>query len=323
MLSSAEKRFEFVPFTNQILQLKTTKREGEKKIGEEMATFDNPANATYFLIGINEDIGPQANHGKPGSLGAFDALLDYFINIQSNEFLNGNNICILGQINQMYSHSSIDISRMMVQELDDFVEQLLHEYIPTNGIPIVIGGGHNNAYPLIKWSTKRLNQPINVINIDPHADMRPLEGRHSGNSFSYALNEKLIKKYHVIGLHQSYNSQYILDQLRANNCIYSFFDDYVQGNSFTEDLEGFFKSVSNDYYGIDLDMDAIEHMPSSAITPTGISIHQARKYVCQMAQSKNALYLHLPEASPIDKTKYLIGKTLAYLVSDFIKTNQG
>jgi formiminoglutamase len=152
--------------------------------------------------------------------------------------------------------------------------------------------------------------------------MRSLEGRHSGNSFSYAIHNGYLKQYHVIGLHQSYNSQYILDELRAKNCIYSFFDEYVQGNSFTEDLEGFFKSVNTDYYGVDLDMDAIEYMPSSAITPTGISIHQARKYVCQMAQSKNVLYLHLPEASPTDKSKYLIGKTLAYLVSDFIKTNQ-
>lgn len=320
--SSAEKRFEFVPFTHSVLQLKTSKRDGELKIGEQMATSENVSKEIYFLLGINEDIGPQANYGKPGSIGAFDAFMDYFANIQSNEFLDGKSICILGQVNQMYSHSSIDNSRLMVRELDDFIEYLLETLVPKGGIPIVIGGGHNNAYPLIKWSSKRLSQPINIINIDPHADMRPMEGRHSGNSFSYAIHEGFVKKYHIIGLHQSYNSQYILEQLRANNCLYSFFDDYVQGNSFTDDLEGFHKAVSSDFYGVDLDMDAIEHMPSSALTPTGISIHQARKYVCQMAKSSNVLYLHLPEAAPTEKTKYLIGKTLAYLVADFIKTNQ-
>lgn len=320
MLNSENKRFEFASFTQLTCEVKTAKREGEQKIGEKVTTFETVSpNVTFYLIGVNEDVGPQANYGNAGSIGAFDAFLDYFLNIQSNEFLSGDAVCVLGQINQLYSHSDIASSRLMVEELDAFLLDILTKYVPEGGIPVVIGGGHNNAYPLIKWASTQNKQAINVINLDPHADMRKLEGRHSGNSFSYAIHDGFLKQYHVVGLHQSYNSQYILDELRKNNCEISFFDDYVEGQSFTDDLERFYASVNETLYGIDLDLDAIENMPTSAVTPSGVTIHQARKYIRKMGNSEKALYLHLPEAAPIDKVKYVVGKTLAYFVSDFIK----
>lgn len=321
-MESKTKRFEFVPFTKAVLQRKTIVRKEETKLGERILTFEDSSKAKYFLLGINEDIGPQANFGKSGSLGAFDSFLDYFLNIQSNDLLVGDSVCVLGQINQMYSHEEVFKSRLMVEELDEFVESFLEKHLPKGGIPIVIGGGHNNAYPLIRFASNRLNKKINVINVDPHADLRPLEGRHSGNSFSYALRDGFLNKYHVMGLHESYNSNYILDVLKTNKCMYSFFDDYVRGESFSKDLERFFDSVKMEPYGLDLDLDSIENMPTSAITPSGISIQQARKYIAKMASDKNVQYFHLPEAAPVDKLKYLVGKTLAYFVSDFIKANQ-
>lgn len=55
--------------------------------------------------------------------------------------------------------------------------------------PIAIGGGHNNAYPMLKGYSLAKKEKINAINCDPHADFRALEGRHSGNGFSYAVND--------------------------------------------------------------------------------------------------------------------------------------
>ena len=70
---------------------------------------------------------------------------------------------------------------------------LLKIIIKAKKIPIIVGGGHNNAYGIIKGSALALNKKINVLNIDAHADFRPLEGRHSGNGFSYAFHEGFIK----------------------------------------------------------------------------------------------------------------------------------
>lgn len=323
-MESKGKRFELVLFNRTTLKQKLSIRAGEEKVGEKISTIEDIESQhkiRYVLLGINEDIGPQANYGKPGSLGAFDVFLDYFLNIQSNEHLNGSDILILGQVNQLFSHQSIEASRMMVEELDEFIFDILNQSVPEDAIPIVIGGGHNNAYPLIKWASSKLNSKINVINLDPHADLRRLEGRHSGNSFSYALNDGYIQTYHVVGLHQSYNSQYILDELEKNHCVYSYYEDYIQGTSYREDLNRFYDAVTQLPYGIELDLDAIENMPTSAMTPSGVSIQQSRRYLYKMGANKNALYLHLPEASPIDKLKYMVGKTLGYFVSDFIKAN--
>jgi formiminoglutamase len=42
-----------------------------------------------------------------------------------------------------------------------------------------------------------------------------------------------------------------------------------------------------------------------------------------MAKSRKVQYLHLPEAAPKnEKEEAIVGKTLAYLVTDFIKANQ-
>ena len=69
--------------------------------------------------------------------------------------------------------------------------------------PIIIGGGHNNAYGNIKGTSLAIGEPINVINFDAHSDFRPEEGRHSGNGFSYAYTEGFLNYYFI----QWYNFQ--------------------------------------------------------------------------------------------------------------------
>ena len=44
--------------------------------------------------------------------------------------------------------------------------------------PIIIGGGHNNCYPIIKALYPN-STPCCAINFDPHADFRAAEGRQA------------------------------------------------------------------------------------------------------------------------------------------------
>jgi formiminoglutamase len=85
-----------------------------------------------------------------------------------------------------------------VNKVDDEVEQLAKMITEAKKIPIVIGGGHNNTYPLIKGTAKGWHKAgviplaqINCINLDAHSDYRPMEGRHSGNAFRYAEEDGL------------------------------------------------------------------------------------------------------------------------------------
>ncbi len=315
------KSFEWVPMSESTLKKKVNVREGETKIGQriKMDIHKEDVAVRYVVIGICEDIGPQTNGGLPGAQKAYDAFINYFVNVQSNEFLNGESILLLGCIQTLVDFKNQQQGFELVEELDDFVRQVLTPYIAKKYIPIVIGGGHNNAFPLIKTVSQFLQKPIKVINLDPHADFRALEGRHSGNPFSYAYNQNWLSDYTVMGLHQSYNSQYLLDALRENEFKFTFWDDYVSGKSnFEDDLKQISEATQTEAFGLELDLDSIAYMPASAFTPSGVSLEMARKYIMTMAKLPHVKYLHLPEAAPKDEIAK-VGKALTYLVTDFIK----
>lgn len=315
--------FSFHKFSQSQLTEKVSKREGETKLGECISSAIN-SYTKYAVIGVCEDIGPQANLGNAGAKNAFDAFLLKFLNMQSNRFLNGNEIAILGIIEQTTPFESSESGRTRIEELDQLLSSILTPLYQQNITPIVIGGGHNNAYPLIQSFVKANNKKLDVINLDPHADCRALEGRHSGNPFSYALTNNFLNHYCVLGLHKAYNSEFIYQFLDNHHCTYTFFEDYIiNPKQFEVDIQSIIIR-SDEPIGIELDMDSIAHMPTSAYTPSGITVEIARKYICKLASSRRkTAYLHLPEAAPLTKEdEKVTGKSLAYLVYDFIQVNR-
>lgn len=312
--------FEFIACSREKLNALISFREGETKLGEKLVLLTNDWDkCTFHILGIEEDFGPQLNGGKPGSVNGFNAFLSRFVNVQSNQFLTGESICIHGTVRPL--SNKVDLNNGLIEDLDQLISDWALKIKRLKGIPIVIGGGHNNAFPLIKASFLNGNQAINVVNLDPHADTRRLEGRHSGNSFSYAIEAGYLSHYSVLGLHENYNNQYILDYLHEHKAFVSFYENWLEKPfKFQADIDWVFDHYYSKPIGIELDMDAISGMPSSAFTPSGISIEQARMYVRKMAGLAHVCYLHLPEAAPQnDHEMALVGKSLSYLVLDFIK----
>ena len=213
---------------------------------------------------------------------------------------------------------------MLTAEIDDLVLPIIQAIIEADMTPLVIGGGHNNAYPLLAGSALGLGRKrgINAINMDAHADFRALEGRHSGNGFSYAKERGYLQKYFAFGIHESYNSENMLIAMsNTRNVQYEMLEDITY-------LDKRLMEAINYVYdehvpcGIELDMDAIRLMPSSAISPSGFSLEQGRHFVRKCARSLKTAYLHLPEAAPeTEEEARLVGKALTYLVTDFIKAS--
>lgn len=311
--------FQFFPSTQEQLLNWTSVRQGETKLGQTIKTKVSQ-NTRFVILGIEESIGPQSNFGLPGSENAFSSYIRHFVNIQSNQFLVGNEICYIGSIRQTTEFSSVENGRIAIEELDTLVNDVLSSHINNSIIPIIIGGGHNNAYPIIKSMATIKSNKMDVINLDPHADCRSLEGRHSGNPFSYGLTEKLIETYTVLGLHMGYNSQFLLDFLKNNNCNFTLYDNYlIDRKQLLLDLQQAIDLTKNPV-GIELDMDAIAFMPSSAFSPSGWSVDEARAYIQTFAKSNKIAYLHLPEGAPTTtQEEKVVGKTLSYLVYDFIR----
>ncbi|MFM6925156.1 MAG: arginase family protein, partial [Ferruginibacter sp.] len=195
------------------------------KPGSEWPEVLKESDAKYVILGIPEDFGVKANYGTGGTETAWLSFLTSFLNIQSNDFLSGENILILGHFdfgdvkflieNNAYNpEEKIDAYRHALHIVDEEVENLLKVIASSKKIPIVIGGGHNNAYPIIKGVAKGLHKAdlvplsqINCINLDAHADYSVAAGRHSGNGFRYAEEDGYLGKYCMVGLHENYLSQ--------------------------------------------------------------------------------------------------------------------
>jgi len=321
------------------------KRAGEIKLGEKINVIeDNLKNslknsATQFvIIGIPEDIGVRANYGRGGANSAYKPALESFLNLQENDFLKGENILLAGEVFvddltktsqnlNTKTKSELDELRSLVSEIDNRVTKIIKQIVEANKIPIIIGGGHNNAYGNIRGTSEALNKKINVINCDPHLDFRTIEeGRHSGNGFSYAFTENYLEQYSVFAMHEQYNNQASIEQFKENpNQL--FFNTYEsifvkEDVDFKTALNNSIGFVKNNSCGIELDLDAITNVPTSAKTSSGISPLQARQFVYQCATQLNCAYFHIAEGAPIlshIKADNKTGKLIAYLISDFIK----
>lgn len=315
----------------------TRARPGEQKLGQTIhvaSSFDDLAQfkkqgSDFAIIAICEDIGPRANLGKGGANAGWDAFLSQFLNLQDNQFLRGASFVLMGKVNMDSTHSDPADLRQDVSKLDNIVQQLVSISLEHDLLPIVIGGGHNNAYPIIKASSQHHGLPLAVSNLDPHSDFRALEGRHSGNGFRYAYDEGALSHYTVVGLHEQKNNQESLDALKASNFPYFTIQDthWRRTLNFDQVLEetGKYLMHSGLPIGIEIDLDAVNQMPSSAITCAGVGVEDALYYLAQMASLPKVTYLHLAEGGPKtgDSAEHrTVGQLLAELVCLFVKQRQ-
>lgn len=313
-----------------------SRRKGETKFGEKLkfvGSLDELKNnpAKYVLLGIPEDIGVRANHGKPGTSRAWQSLLPALANIQVNRFNDPENLVLLGELDcKEFIEKAANIDKTdpnyliklgdLVKEIDLLVAELIERIISAGKIPIVIGGGHNNAYGNIKGAAKAIKNPVNVINIDAHTDLRQLEHRHSGNGFSYAIEGQFLCNYSVFGLHKNYTPEYIFKEMDFSETMnYQMAEDLLKfpdelNRRFQECLE----TVNNSKFGFELDCDAIADFPSSARSPAGFSVNQIRNFISMVSKDKNCCYFHICEAAPDHSGEAQVGKALSYFVSDFI-----
>ena len=315
------------------------KRAGETKFGEKIAFVENLEDlknhpAQYVLMGIPEDIGVRANYGKRGTSKAWEAALKSFLNIQQNNFADADNIILLGEINcdiqmQQAENMSEEDGHYaeklgeLVSQIDNKVSIIVKKIIESGKFPIIIGGGHNNSYGNLKGTSEALKNPVNCLNFDAHTDFRAAGHRHSGNGFSYAFEEGFLNNYFTFGLHRNYTSQYVFDRLKnhQDRIKFSLFEDIAINEklTFSEGVQEAELFVCNAPFGLELDLDAIEDMGSSAMTPGGFSINDARKFISYFSKKEHCVYFHICEGAPqLGNFPTQVGKTISFLISDAI-----
>lgn len=330
-------------FSSKDIEQNLSVRVGETKLGERMQyvqdctqdidTLLKKSDARYVILGIPEDIGVRANAGIGGTVTAWPAFVKSFLNIQVQTALSGNEILFLGNFDFTdwmiaSQQEPVDALRARVAAIDAEVFSIVKAIVNAGKFPIIIGGGHNNAYPIIKACATALQMPINCINCDAHSDFRVQEGRHSGNGFRYAKVEQYLNKYALLGLHENYNSSDVVATLHADPDIYiTWFEDIFirKKYSFEQAAKNCIDFCKERYCGIEIDLDAIAQSLASAASPSGIALNDIRTLIHLYAQQLPAVYLHLCESAyQLDNgiLDPLCGKRLSYLVSDFIKAHK-
>lgn len=328
---------------NQRVQLRLNEiKIGERihypKPDEEIFEFIKFSQPLFMMFGIPEDIGIKANFGRVGARDAWDIALNALLNAQHNKTCKGNYIGVLGtfdfsewqeEADQLDPKVPAERRRLMelVALIDKEVAYLVAEIVSLGKIPIIIGGGHNNAYGAIKGLAIGKNSAVNVINFDAHTDFRPLEGRHSGNGFTYAFEENFLKKYFIFGLHENYTSKSVFNTIKQHNetIKYNTFEQMKVRleKDFSSELHVAYEHIKKLPYGIEIDLDSVEMVASSAMSPSGFSSVELRQFIHYMALDWNSSYIHICEAAPsLDQAenKHLTGKLIAYLITDFIKS---
>ncbi len=328
-------------------------RQFETKLGERVLAAADAGNvpasieqtdAEYVLFGIPEDIGVRADEGRGGSGTAWPFFLKNFLNQQSNDFLTGETVQVLGyfdfseldrliEANAYGREEKLVAYRHAVHTIDEAVEPLIKLITASGKIPIVIGGGHNNAYPLIKGAAKGLQKAgliplpqINAVNLDAHSGFRPVEGRHSGNAFRYAEEDGFLEKYCAIGVNENELPQNIWLDITNNPFVdlISYEDTLVlERRSFTQAVAHATGFTEDNYIGLELDLDVLgptgTGMPAAGLGPL-----QARQYVTFAASDSKIAYLHVCEGtwSLCHGHSEAAGQLMATIVSDFLKARE-
>jgi formiminoglutamase len=323
----------------------TQLRKWETKLGELVQAIQpgltvqkelEQSTAVYVVFGIPEVVGMRASTGMAGNSTAWPLFLKALFNMQSNDFLEGDEILVLGhfdftEMEQLIEKTALDADekiaayRHAVNTIDEAVEGLVKAIVAAGKVPVVIGGGHNNAYPCIKGAAKGLaaagTNPIpqiNCINLDGCIGYGPAEGRHSGNAFRYAEDDGFLQRYCAVGVQETGLQQIVWMDILDNafmDCV-TYEDVFVRGKrTFKEAVEHAIDFTDDNYVGVELDMNVVQAEAGS------ITSRHARQYVTIAGNNAKAAYLHIAEANATrhNETNETAAGLMAVLVTDFIK----
>lgn len=309
----------------------------------ELSLTDNLAQAKeqgvkYVILGIPEDIGPRANCGNGGADKAWCNLLPVLLNQQANDFFDWQSCLLLGTValkdlqKQSYEASCsthlLDTLRALCEQVDSRVTSVLKPVFSAGFEAIVIGGGHNNAYPIIDALYHATNTQVACANLDPHADFRAIEGRHSGNPFRYAYQANYLSRYTVVGLHEQKNNKETVDGLKqAAFPFYSYQHMFMNNTKTFEDVlydVREYVSETSGPVGVELDLDSIKKAAASAYSVAGFSLEQAVRFVYRTATLRSTRYVHLCEGAPAthEHSEYKshdVGQILTQLIYSYLK----
>jgi formiminoglutamase len=346
------------PIAEGDLRTMTSGRAGETRLGEVMRACDGdgrlPPGTRIAVLGIPEDVGVRANLGRPGTRRMWREALRALVHMQANATIDASRIAVIGAVDVRdiqcrgksadrelaaarreasaggrraaraadAAAAALGKLRELCAELDGRVESVIGAVRDAGAVPIVVGGGHNNALGIIAGCTKSAGRAMGCVNVDLHGDLRAMEGRHSGNPFTYALHGGVLERYAVIGLQECTANDSVLEALRDPRMRALTLDAIVRGET---DLAGSIDAavthVGSGPATIELDIDCVSGAPASATAASGLSARELRMCASRLSRELDVHGAHIAEGAPGLGTwpDGMLAKLVAELICDIAK----
>ncbi|MDE3056548.1 MAG: formimidoylglutamase [Bacteroidota bacterium] len=239
------------------------------------------------IIGVPDDTGVKRNLGRPGAKDAPDEIRKAFYKLTPFSLSKGRPLA--AEKKQISDLSIVDFGNVKtgasLEQTHERLEAAVSELLSRSIFPIVLGGGHDIAYPVfaaLSRTTKSAptGSSTSVINIDAHLDVRrPNPRRNSGTSFRQMLDHphRPLMPMHLveIGIQPFVNArEHYHWLLEKGATIFSLQEMKKEGIVKILDLAYEIAANSTDALYMSFDMDAVRSADApgvSAPNPSGLS----------------------------------------------------
>ncbi len=245
---------------------------GDERFGDVVMRFRELQYASKLpdaaIIGVPQDIGVQRNFGRVGASLAPDEIRRAFYKLTT---FTGKT-ALSGDVFSIVECGNITTEGLSLEEIHRRQELTVWLLLKAGVTPIILGGGHDIAWPNGRAIAK-FDAQYGVMNIDAHPDVRPLDAGkgHSGTPFRQILENKEnpIQEGALLefGIQAFATSAFFIEFLRSKQAQIMFFDEIVE-HGFAASLHSAFEYLKGKarslYVSFDIDSCASAYAPGSS-----------------------------------------------------------
>ncbi len=289
---------------------------------------DIPESVRVALIGAPQDIGVVRNGGRPGSAAGPDAIRAMFYRLTPYDVAGDHSIpsgyvVDLGDVN----------CQGELEEIHDRVEEVVLELRARDLFPIVLGGGHDIAYPAARGGLGS-GTGGGLVNVDAHLDVRqPNPHRNSGTSLRMLVEEGTVDGARLVefGIQSHANAQAHARWLAgAGGTILTLDESRARGfpRTFALALEIATSGGRSAHGSLDIDSVVGSSAPGvSAPMPDGLAAGEFLAAARSMGRHPSLVSIDIAELNPLldcdNRTARLAARALMEILVGHLSRDQG
>lgn len=269
------------------------------------------------LLGYAVDAGVISNGGRSGAKDGPDSIRKMLGPLANH----------VNETTLVYDYGNIVVEDDDIDAAQLLMRDTIYTCLQENHLPVILGGGHDAAYPHYLGIQKHIEttgQTVGIINFDAHFDLRPLtDGKgHSGSPFLQIANQFSNSfNYLVLGIQKASNPKTLFETASSLNCNFLEIEQFniAHWDLVKNSIANFIASVDKVYVTIDLDGFSSAYAPGvSAPSPLGFTPEIIWKSLEEIIQSNKLLSVDIVELNPAydqdNATARLGARCLEYII---------